>query len=57
LNSQIDNLGTATTRLAQKRDKIAKNIRQHRAILSPVRRVPPELVCEILVLSLFHRLR
>ncbi|KAJ7888109.1 hypothetical protein B0H14DRAFT_1213709 [Mycena olivaceomarginata] len=52
LNSQIDNLRAAITRLSQKRDKIAKNICQHRAILSPVRRVPPELVCEILVLSL-----
>ncbi|KAJ7888089.1 hypothetical protein B0H14DRAFT_2219941, partial [Mycena olivaceomarginata] len=49
---QVDALEAAIARLTRKRDEIAENIRQHRAILSPIRRVPPELVCEILVLSL-----
>ncbi|KAJ7792494.1 hypothetical protein B0H14DRAFT_166838 [Mycena olivaceomarginata] len=49
---QVDALEAAIARLTRKRDEIAENIRQHRAILSPVRRMPPELVCEILVLSL-----
>ncbi|KAJ7792493.1 hypothetical protein B0H14DRAFT_166839 [Mycena olivaceomarginata] len=42
----------AIAQLTRKRDEMVENIRQHRAILSPIRRVPPELVCEILVLSL-----
>ncbi|KAJ7888096.1 hypothetical protein B0H14DRAFT_1213320 [Mycena olivaceomarginata] len=49
---QVDALEAVIVQLTRKRDEIVENIRQHRAILSPVRRVPPELVCEILVLSL-----
>ncbi|KAJ7888098.1 hypothetical protein B0H14DRAFT_1213384 [Mycena olivaceomarginata] len=49
---KVDALEAAIARLTRKRDEIAENIRQHGAILSPIRRVPPELVCEILVLSL-----
>ncbi|KAJ7888091.1 hypothetical protein B0H14DRAFT_2562469 [Mycena olivaceomarginata] len=49
---QVDALEAAIARLTRKRDEIAENIRQRRAILSPIRRVPPELVCKILVLSL-----
>jgi hypothetical protein len=52
LNSQIDNLVAAIARLTHQRDKIAEHVIQHRAIISPVRRVPPELICEILALSL-----
>lgn len=52
LNSQIDNLEAAIALLTQKRDRMAEHVRQHCAILSPVRRVPSELVCEILALSL-----
>jgi hypothetical protein len=37
--------------LIQKRDRIAEHIRQHRAILSAVRRAPPELVCEIMAFA------
>ncbi|KAJ7845261.1 hypothetical protein B0H14DRAFT_2775049 [Mycena olivaceomarginata] len=52
LSSQIDNLEAVVARLIRKRDEMAQLVCQHRAILSPVRRVPPELVCDILALSL-----
>jgi hypothetical protein len=56
LNVQIAKMETAKmeaaiTRLTQRRDAIGEHVRQHRVILSPVRRVPPELICEILALS------
>ncbi|KAJ6561899.1 hypothetical protein B0H19DRAFT_1142968 [Mycena capillaripes] len=53
LGAQIDNLDAAIARLVQKRDEIAEQVRKHRAVLSPIRHVPPELVCEILALSVF----
>ncbi|KAJ7359791.1 hypothetical protein DFH08DRAFT_417356 [Mycena albidolilacea] len=49
---QVDTLEAAIVQLTRKRDEMVENIRQHCAILSPIRRVPPELVCEILALSL-----
>ncbi|KAJ7815047.1 hypothetical protein B0H14DRAFT_2177845, partial [Mycena olivaceomarginata] len=52
LDTQIEDLEVAMARLTRKRDEIADQARQHRAIVSPVPRVPPELVCEILAVSL-----
>ncbi|KAJ7309122.1 hypothetical protein DFH08DRAFT_1050118 [Mycena albidolilacea] len=52
LNSQINNLGGMIARLTRKRDEMAEHVLQHRVALSPVRRVPAELVCEILAMSL-----
>ncbi|KAJ7174187.1 hypothetical protein C8R43DRAFT_1102646 [Mycena crocata] len=37
--------------LIQKRNETADSVRLHRAAVSPLRRVPPELICEILALS------
>ncbi|KAJ7799103.1 hypothetical protein B0H14DRAFT_2904355, partial [Mycena olivaceomarginata] len=54
LKSQIGYLEAAASQLTQRRDGIAEDVRQHRTILSPVRRLPPELVCEILELSLYR---
>ncbi|KAJ7309132.1 hypothetical protein DFH08DRAFT_486808 [Mycena albidolilacea] len=51
LNVQIAKMEAAITRLTQRRDAIGEHVSQHRVILSPVRRVPPELICEILALS------
>ncbi|KAJ7696389.1 hypothetical protein B0H14DRAFT_804714 [Mycena olivaceomarginata] len=51
LNVRIAKMEAAITRLTQRRDAIGEHVRQHRVILSPVRRVPPELICEILALS------
>ncbi|KAJ6530296.1 hypothetical protein B0H19DRAFT_912814, partial [Mycena capillaripes] len=52
LNAQIDSLQAALAQLVQKRDEIEEFVRAHRAIVSPIRRVPPELICQILALAL-----
>ncbi|KAK6996553.1 hypothetical protein R3P38DRAFT_1966666 [Favolaschia claudopus] len=54
LNIQIGHVVVALARLVRKRDITVENIRQHRAVLSPVRRLPAELVCEIGLLSVTH---
>ncbi|KAF7346651.1 F-box domain-containing protein [Mycena sanguinolenta] len=51
LDAYILPLQAALAQLVQQRADIAEHLREHRAILSPVRRVPPELVCEIFDLS------
>ncbi|KAJ7076709.1 hypothetical protein C8R44DRAFT_565689, partial [Mycena epipterygia] len=53
LDPQIDNLRAALAHLVQRRDAAAESARQHRAIISCVRRVPPELICEIFALTFF----
>ncbi|KAJ7888291.1 hypothetical protein B0H13DRAFT_1888466 [Mycena leptocephala] len=52
LDVQIEALHTSIAELLQMRDGKAEHVRQHRAIISPIRRVPQELVCEILALTL-----
>ncbi|KAJ6462216.1 hypothetical protein C8R45DRAFT_794939, partial [Mycena sanguinolenta] len=47
LDAQILPLQKLLAQLVQQRAGIAEYLREHYAILSPVRRVPPELVCEI----------
>ncbi|KAJ7044955.1 hypothetical protein C8F04DRAFT_1067155 [Mycena alexandri] len=49
--TQVDALNEQIHDLVQRRDRAAEHVRQHRAILSPVRRLPPELLCEIFELS------
>ncbi|KAJ6462159.1 hypothetical protein C8R45DRAFT_1027484 [Mycena sanguinolenta] len=51
LDAQILPLQTALAQLVRRRDETVEYLRQHRAVISPIRRVPPELVCEILALS------
>ncbi|KAJ6564678.1 hypothetical protein B0H19DRAFT_860520, partial [Mycena capillaripes] len=48
---QLDQLEALLAPLIQKRDEIAKRVGQHRAILSSIRRVPTELICEIFALA------
>ncbi|KAF8196903.1 hypothetical protein K438DRAFT_1585606, partial [Mycena galopus ATCC 62051] len=45
--AHIDDLKTTLAQLVPRRDGTADQIYQHQAILSPVRRIPPELICEI----------
>ncbi|KAF7335673.1 F-box domain-containing protein [Mycena venus] len=52
LEIQIRNLEAALAKLIQRRDEIAEHVRQHRVILNPIRRFPPELLCEIFALTL-----
>ncbi|KAJ6502726.1 hypothetical protein C8R47DRAFT_214246 [Mycena vitilis] len=55
VDSQIADLQAALAQLVQKRTQIAERVRQHRAIVSPVRRAPPELLGDILALTLSSR--
>jgi hypothetical protein len=52
LDVQLQALHTRLAELLQRRDEKAEHVRQHRAIISPVRRVPQELICEIFALTL-----
>ncbi|KAJ6563980.1 hypothetical protein B0H19DRAFT_1258501 [Mycena capillaripes] len=47
LQSQIRNLNATLTQSLQKRNDATLHALQHRCILSPIRRVPPELISEI----------
>ncbi|KAF7346633.1 F-box domain-containing protein [Mycena sanguinolenta] len=47
LDEHILSLQTTLAQLVQRRSEITDSLCGHRAILSPVRRVPPELICEI----------
>ncbi|KAJ7618305.1 hypothetical protein DFH06DRAFT_97536 [Mycena polygramma] len=51
LDPQIAELEVTLDHLVRRRQKHLEVIRQHRAVLSPVRRVPPELLCEIFTLT------
>ncbi|KAJ7983216.1 hypothetical protein DFH06DRAFT_1467071 [Mycena polygramma] len=52
LQSQVRHLEIALVNLVQRRDEAAEHVRQHRGILHPHRRAPPELICEIFALAL-----
>ncbi|KAJ7131369.1 hypothetical protein C8R44DRAFT_978242 [Mycena epipterygia] len=54
LNAEIDLLRIAMEELVAERDQIQKCARKYAAVLSPVRRVPPELMGEIFSLTLPH---
>ncbi|KAJ6462158.1 hypothetical protein C8R45DRAFT_1080719 [Mycena sanguinolenta] len=51
LDARILPLQTALAQLVKRRTEVAEHIREHRAIVSPVRRIPPELICEIFDLA------
>ncbi|KAF7376983.1 ABC protein [Mycena sanguinolenta] len=51
LDAEILHLQATLAQLIQKRTETAQHVREHRSIVSVVRRVPPELICEILALS------
>ncbi|KAJ6565875.1 hypothetical protein DFH09DRAFT_984160, partial [Mycena vulgaris] len=52
LDFQIESLQTILAQLSSERNETADCLRQSRAIVSPVRRVPPEILCEIFALTL-----
>ncbi|KAJ7206762.1 hypothetical protein GGX14DRAFT_636897 [Mycena pura] len=47
LDAHVLHLQATLAQLSQRRDETVEHLRVHRAILSPVRRVPMELVCTI----------
>ncbi|KAJ7659073.1 hypothetical protein DFH06DRAFT_435956 [Mycena polygramma] len=52
LNAQIDTLSALLARLIVERDGMADRLQKYSAVLSPVRRIPAELVCEIFLRTL-----
>ncbi|KAJ7622300.1 hypothetical protein FB45DRAFT_798391 [Roridomyces roridus] len=48
LDCRIEILRAVLDQLVAERGHLSSRIAQHRVILSPVRRIPPELICEIL---------
>ncbi|KAJ7622596.1 hypothetical protein DFH06DRAFT_1482078 [Mycena polygramma] len=52
VNARILRLHAALAKLNRERDEIAQHLRNCGAILSPVRRMPPELICAIFALTL-----
>ncbi|KAJ7131395.1 hypothetical protein C8R44DRAFT_57172 [Mycena epipterygia] len=54
LNVQIDVLRTAMARLIDEREEREKCVRKHTAVVSPIRRMPSELMREIFALTLPH---
>ncbi|KAJ7131376.1 hypothetical protein C8R44DRAFT_665132, partial [Mycena epipterygia] len=57
LNARINILQIATERLIAERDERQECIRKHTTALSPVRRVPPEVMCQIFAWTLPHSRR
>jgi hypothetical protein len=52
MNVQIDLLRAKLDQLVAERDGIAERVQQYTAVLSPIRRVPPELICEVFAWTL-----
>ncbi|KAJ7508295.1 hypothetical protein B0H11DRAFT_1952381 [Mycena galericulata] len=48
LNSRIDALRATVDQLIEERDTLVDDVQRHNAVLAPIRRIPPEIVCEIL---------
>ncbi|KAJ7842284.1 hypothetical protein B0H13DRAFT_1521732, partial [Mycena leptocephala] len=51
LDAHIFHLQATLAQLSQRRDEMVEHLRVHRAIFSPIRRVPMELVCAIFALA------
>ncbi|KAJ7437447.1 hypothetical protein B0H11DRAFT_2294311 [Mycena galericulata] len=47
LNAQLEALGTRMEQIEKERDEIEDTVRKQTTVISPVRRVPPELISEI----------
>ncbi|KAJ7673908.1 hypothetical protein DFH06DRAFT_1319025 [Mycena polygramma] len=51
LEAQIQSWRTTLAHLVERREEVAEHVRRHQSVISPVRRVPRELICEILVMA------
>ncbi|KAJ6462148.1 hypothetical protein C8R45DRAFT_912071 [Mycena sanguinolenta] len=51
LDSRILHFQTILAQLVKMRTQIARHLRKHRAVVSPIRHIPAELVCDIFDLS------
>ncbi|KAJ7658379.1 hypothetical protein DFH06DRAFT_1044791, partial [Mycena polygramma] len=52
LENEVYDLEATLEKLVQRRDDAAQHLREHLAIVHPLRRTPPELICEIFAMTL-----
>ncbi|KAJ6592659.1 hypothetical protein B0H19DRAFT_892986, partial [Mycena capillaripes] len=52
LDAQIHGLEAALAELVRRRDEATRRVVQYRSAIHPIRRMPPELICEIFSLTL-----
>ncbi|KAJ6506274.1 hypothetical protein C8R47DRAFT_1101732 [Mycena vitilis] len=52
LRGQMRHLKSSLAELKQRKAEAAEDVSRHRSAISAVRRVPPELICEILIMAL-----
>ncbi|KAJ7629678.1 hypothetical protein DFH06DRAFT_1480241 [Mycena polygramma] len=52
LNARIEDLLATVAQETERRGEAAERVRQHRAIFSSIRRLPPEILCEIFAMTL-----
>jgi hypothetical protein len=55
LTASIDILQSMLAPLLSQRDELVESVRRHKAVLSPVRRMPPELICAICEMAPPHK--
>ncbi|KAJ7649025.1 hypothetical protein DFH06DRAFT_1300266 [Mycena polygramma] len=51
LQAQIRDLQSTLAQVIQRRDETAESVRLHQSIVSPIRRLPPDVICELLALT------
>ncbi|KAJ6447808.1 hypothetical protein C8R47DRAFT_1328223 [Mycena vitilis] len=51
LEAQIHDLQAALSQLQNRRDEVAESVRRHQSVISSIRGVPAELICEIFLLA------
>ncbi|KAJ6506276.1 hypothetical protein C8R47DRAFT_112417 [Mycena vitilis] len=52
LENEVCDLEATLAKLMQRRDDAAQHLREHLAIVHPLRRTPPELICDIFAMTL-----
>ncbi|KAF7358439.1 F-box domain-containing protein [Mycena venus] len=55
LEALVPQLQAALAQLVRRRDEAAMNVRRHQSVISPIRLMPPELICEIFTLTVESR--
>ncbi|KAJ6458404.1 hypothetical protein C8R47DRAFT_149150 [Mycena vitilis] len=51
LKAQMRELRTSLSQYQSRREEVAKSVRRHQSVISPIRRVPAELICEIFLVA------
>ncbi|KAJ7648269.1 hypothetical protein DFH06DRAFT_574259 [Mycena polygramma] len=51
LKAQIRDLRASLSQYQSRREEVAESVRRHQSVISPIRRVPAELICEIFLVA------